>query len=737
MKEQEEQEKQEEKEEREQVRDEKLPLDAKLLSEAIIEFNISRRSVSLYPPGHAVITGAIERAFGLLEKLFELRSSITLGIAGDSLFIDEYALDKHNPVYKEVAEAFYEKGIASVAFHSGLTREELNILHELLTSAGVPNGKEFIALAGDRGLHHLRMNPIDYSSFRFVEDKFRSKEEADNIVWEDYVYGLLEGKLVDSGSSGVLMSIPPDRVAAVLNEAMPADADEEAYDRVITSYIRKKGEHNLSSDSLEKLFSLTEQLKPELKAQFLSKSFNRMSTDLDQVEKTLNAMGPENFRKMSDFFSRQKSMIPDTLKNVVDKLSSIKTEKSFNFDMLYTDRAVVHDIELGDEVAGLFDEDHFQNFVSDSYKKSLDAMLTKSVSVLDRKVDELRTECTDSVIDRSVSEIMIETLDTDTLTNADFLSILTRLTELSGEFLETGRFEEVLTVYNAVYSHSFSGKFRHEAASTLTYFFQSEDFMNRIIDSLRILGSKNREEAVRLVRMMKAHLVPRLMDSLEEEGEPNTRKFLLALLSDLGSDILPEVVRRLKDDRWYVKRNMLHLLRSCGTPQHTAHIKGLLKHEDPRVTMETLRTLLHFRTPDSVPHLRVFLRSADESLRLQAVQLCGAYKMKEGVPHLIDILKKKDRFGYAIEEKFSVVKALGDIGDSRALDHFIGIMGSTPRFRKGDLDELKLEILRNVVRFPPASLKPLLETGQKSSSEKVRHASGYLMKKLVLKEEEA
>jgi HEAT repeat protein len=703
MKEQEEQEK---KEEREQVKDEKLPLDAKLLSEAIIEFNISRRSVSLYPPGHAVITGAIERAFGLLEKLFELRSSISLGIAGDSLFIDEYVLDKHNPVYKEVAEAFYEKGIAAVAFHAGLTKEELNILHELLTSAGVPNGKEFIALAADKGLHHLRMNPIDYSSFRFVEDKFRSAEEAENIVWEDYVYGLLEGKLVDSGSSGILMSIPPERVAEVLNQAMPADADEDAYDRVITSYIRKKGEHNLSSDSLEKLFSLTEQLKPELKAQFLSKSFDRMSADLDQVEKTLNAMAPENFRKMSDFFGRQTSMIPDTLKNLVDKLSSIKTEKHFNFDMLHGNTSVVHDIELGDEIAGLFDEDHFQNYVSDSYKHSLDAMLTKSVSVLDGKIEELRTECTDSVIDRTVSEIMIETLDADTLNNTDFLNILTRLTEIS-------------------------------MASTLKYFFQSDDFITRIIGSLRVMGRKDREEALRLVRMMKVHLVPRLMDSLEEENEPNARKFLLALLADLGSDILPEVIRRLRDDRWYVKRNMLHLLRSCGTPQHTANVKSLLKHEDPRVTMEALRTLLHFQTPDSIPHLRVFLRSGDDSLRQQAVQLCGANRVREGVPHLIDLLRKKDRFGHAIEEKFSVVKALGDIGDTRALDPFVGIMGSTALFRKRDLDELKLEILRNVGHFPPEALKPLLQTGQKSSNGKVRHASAYLMKKLVLKEKEA
>ena len=51
--------------------EEKFPLDARLLSEAVIELNISRRSVGLYPPGHSFITSAIDRAFDLLQKLFQ------------------------------------------------------------------------------------------------------------------------------------------------------------------------------------------------------------------------------------------------------------------------------------------------------------------------------------------------------------------------------------------------------------------------------------------------------------------------------------------------------------------------------------------------------------------------------------------------------------------------------------------------------------------------------------------
>lgn len=79
----------------------RIPLDAKLLGEAVIELNISRRSVSLYPKEHPITREALNRAYQFLQKLFELRPEITLGIAKDSLIVDEYTLDRKNPVFKE------------------------------------------------------------------------------------------------------------------------------------------------------------------------------------------------------------------------------------------------------------------------------------------------------------------------------------------------------------------------------------------------------------------------------------------------------------------------------------------------------------------------------------------------------------------------------------------------------------------------------------------------------------
>lgn len=49
---------------------EKLPLDARLLNDAIIELNISRRNVSIYPKDHPLLEKSLSRAFDFLKIIF-------------------------------------------------------------------------------------------------------------------------------------------------------------------------------------------------------------------------------------------------------------------------------------------------------------------------------------------------------------------------------------------------------------------------------------------------------------------------------------------------------------------------------------------------------------------------------------------------------------------------------------------------------------------------------------------
>ena len=144
----------------EEKKREKLPIDAKLLSDAVIELNISRRSVGLYPREHPIARESIEKAFEFLRKLFDLRTSITIGIAKDTLVIDEYTLDRKNPDYlggqfSYLALRSLEYGSFEDLFKSGKTREMSATLGAIEQATDWDHYAFIAAVRRDRKLHSL------------------------------------------------------------------------------------------------------------------------------------------------------------------------------------------------------------------------------------------------------------------------------------------------------------------------------------------------------------------------------------------------------------------------------------------------------------------------------------------------------------------------------------------------------------------------------------------------------
>jgi hypothetical protein len=698
---------------------EKLPLDAKLLSDAVIELNISRRSVGMYPPEHPIVRQAIDRALQHLLKLFEIRPGITLGIAKDALIIDEYTLDRRNPVFREFAKFLHAKGIAAITFTLGLNQTEMLRFHEIITSQDGPSGKELAELAG-RDMVHISFSPIDLSKFFFVEGMQRDEGARGNI-WEDYVYGLLEGKL--SGDDGPdILSIPVETVADAVNTGVSAQTGEETYDRVITAYMRKKDESRISRETFDKFFSFIERLRPEIKRQFLARTGARLSEDIGKVENVISEMSPESFQKVAELFTEHDSFIPVNMKNLIDKLASIKQTKTSYFDFFYQQSAVLDDIELGDEVIQLFGEDHFHSYVSREYQKELEQML--AAKTIDRSsFSAFNKECAEEAIDSAVLDIMLELLYTDFITSEDYLKIITRLSDFMHVFLDTGRFEEILEAYNTLSSHGLSGKFRHEASSTVEYFFHSPDFVTRLVDAFRLWGRRERDGAIRLAKALRRSLIDPLLDALAEEQDPSMRKFFLSVLEAIGSDVVPHAVKRLSDTRWYVIRNMLCLIRDCNGRKEVDRVRTFVKHQNADLRMEALRTLLHFRAPDAVLFLRSFLQSEEPGIRRGAIKLAGNFRVLDAVPHLIRMVEKRDLFGTEAFHKIDCVKALGEIGDGRAINSLLKIYNAKSLLYRGTLEELKVEIFKNLHNYPFDQVKRLIDLGMRSKNEEIRTLS--------------
>lgn len=705
---------------------EKLPIDAKLLADAVIELNISRRSVGLYPREHPITRESIEKAYGFLKRLFEIRSSISLGIAKDTLVIDEYALERKNPVFREFALSIHRKGIASITFYSGLTMEELLIFHELITSKDVPVGKALMEHAGKKQMRHIGLTPLDISQFSFIEDRLR-EGGSDVKVWEDYIYGLLEGRLADSDAEGLILSVPPEHIALFIEERLSEDAAEETYDKVITTYLRRKTDSVVNKDIFNRFVTMVQNLSPNMKQQFLRHAFSHPAVQTAEAERLIGGLTNDDIEKMMKLFSEHSSLIPESLRNVVDKLAAAKKGDVF-FDRVSGGQAFVDDVQIDESVIRLFGDDHFRSFVADGYREELERMLRGAGSGTSPLPDEVKEECNAAAVDRVVSEVMLEILSSDSVEREQYLGLLTKLSGLVNDFLDSGRFLEISDIYNTLYSHALAGRFREEASSMIEYFFASDASIAKFIDSFKLWGRFDREGVVRLATVLKRYLKDPLLDALSAESDPAIRKFILYVLSQMRSDVLPEALRRLNDERWYVVRNMIYLIRECDGRKYVDRVKPFVKHKDKRIRMETVKTLVYFQVPGASSYVKLHLRSKDPDLRDHAVRLAGTFRMKETVPYLIELIERKDPLGTEVHNKMSVVKTLGEIGDPKAIESLSRLYQSRSLLYRGLREELKVEIFKSLKNYPLAATRQLLELGLESKNKEVRAIAEEILK---------
>ena len=680
---------------------EKLPLDARMLSDAIIELNIARRNVSVYPKGHHLVEKSLDRTFDFFKSLFELRNEITIAIAKDMLIIDGQSLDRKNPVYREVALSFSNLNIASITFISGLTKDEIYSFHRFLMEDIQESSKEALQeMLRGYNLTHIQMEFIDYSAFSFDEGK-TGKETGQEHLWEQYTCGLLEGRLLSDSESEVISGIPPEALARLLNRTETEPLKEEAYDRVISSYLRRSSERAFSGSDLKKIFDFINGLRPELKKQFLSSSVKIVSKDLNAVNKALSDISADRVMEMLNVINEQKVAIPDALKNLLDKFAKLNPD---DIEALASgDGFIADDILLSPGLMDLLGESNFKAFVSDAYQKEIKSVMGFDASKAGLKAAEkLGDEWSDEHVEREFNHVILELISSeipDILEDKDCEYFVKLLKEQSEQFIGTGQYEQILKI-NRVLKSLVKNEKVADMASELLEHYNSPEVMSLLIDSLRIMGRNERENALSLCENYGERIVKPLIDALIEEESQSTRRFFISLISFLGDKAFPEVIRHLDDSRWFVKRNMLFILTEMKSEKAIPNVRRYCHHENPKVSLEAVKNLLNIKDNYGIKALREHLTAEDRDVVEKAISLSGAFKVSDVVPDLINILGKKAIIGADFYNKIPVVRALGQIGDTRALEALRDIIGAKSFLFKSALVKLKEEIYGTLKNYP-------------------------------------
>lgn len=205
----------------------------------------------------------------------------------------------------------------------------------------------------------------------------------------------------------------------------------------------------------------------------------------------------------------------------------------------------------------------------------------------------------------------------------------------------------------------------------------------------------------------------------------SVRRRLFDRLVVFGSSLLPLIMDRLEDERWFVKRNMLALLQELGIwPEGIVATDQFLTHEHPSVRREAVKLFL------SVPGeresaLRAALRDEDQSISTlglaAAEEACPAW----AVPRLASLLARPQ---LDPADRLSAIRALGASDQEAALAALLSVtMARGLRvFRRRLVNTspeliLALEIIARNWSSDPSSRK-VLNLAKASEDQTVREA---------------
>lgn len=142
--------------------------------------------------------------------------------------------------------------------------------------------------------------------------------------------------------------------------------------------------------------------------------------------------------------------------------------------------------------------------------------------------------------------------------------------------------------------------------------------------------------------------------------------------------------------------------------------------------MEALNTLLKFKDAGSVKLLRDTIHSTDPDVASQAVALAGQYRVSEATEDILTRIKRVILFDTDYMVNAEIIKALGEIGDPRAVPDLEKFATATWSLYPQSLMLMKEILFASLDRYPRDSIAGLLKIGERLNSDKIKRACTQL-----------
>lgn len=711
----------------------------------VIEFvralALTWKNLAAYPATHPAVVNSLQLVQRRLDELRGPAGEVVLGISSDGLMYGDTKVEI--TAAQKFAQALFTRGVAVMRLGSNTTPKDLETFLRLL-AAGAP-ADEKRAIWEDltaTGITSINLEPVDYSSVQVTDrlDKEEGKERPVSL-WDEILKALLENRFFTARLRDVPQRInSADELARLMSQYVEIAASvDPKFDPDATFGVRipAREDRNAVYQFLEMTIGNAISEASGMKKQHaLQQALQLLRSLADPLRGTVlrgvvEALASDESAGalLRDFASElPRDDVLDALRHL-SSLGRLSAHAMMLLESLSRVEAATRsepptDSVVNDLVA-LFREDDIDRFNPEDHQA-----LLKSVAIHIPRVppeamsgiEQLgkRSETVEPVaITRQLSTVLFDLL-ADLGQSRDPRPVLARIETALRAQLTAEDFEQSLVAVEQLHELGKSAKSEdlraavEEALVRLT----TGETISALVELVQKATPDKLASIQKLAGALGSAARKNLLMALAEENNRSRRRRLFDFIASLGPSIVPDVISNLGDKRWFVVRNMLALLRSVQDRTSLPEIRKLARHPDLRVRMEAIKSLLALDSTVPTTLLDDVLRDRDPKVVEMAVTLVGNYAIKEGVDPLLRIVGGNDIFGSRRALRIRAIRALGEIGEPRALDALGRFFRSS--FLPWPSKDERHAAWESLINYPREARQPFIDKGLRSSDPAVR-----------------
>jgi HEAT repeat protein len=242
------------------------------------------------------------------------------------------------------------------------------------------------------------------------------------------------------------------------------------------------------------------------------------------------------------------------------------------------------------------------------------------------------------------------------------------LEEILGEALARGRVELATRLLSTLEDSVQTGEARNrEAVEHLAVLQQRLGGRTHVAllgGLLRQHGGSEQQLALiaRYLGLVARDAIREFTALLAEERDRQVRARMCQVLAKVGRPAVPILVELLDDPRWFLVRNLVHVLGKIADEAVFGPVVALLGHSHTRVRIEAVRALAMIAPARATTALVRSLGDDDPEVRVEAIRALGALRRDEAVPALRGLVASAPRDIAGLSLRREAVEALAAIG---------------------------------------------------------------------------